>query len=403
MVEQNNMKRVLVLDGEQRSSLAVVRALGEKEIPVIVGSNMHSSLAGNSKYCLAQGKYRSPLTNLFFFLEDIQRIIHLHDINIVVPCTDITSSALLKGEDVLHPQIIIMAAPPEQYFAASDKIKLIERACKLAIPCPHSNVICGIEEWKKLSLKEKFPVIFKPRASVLIKNNKLFTTAVKVVQNYEEGVHLIHNDPGFSVPFIVQQKIDGQGIGVFALFDKGQPVAFFSHRRLREKPPWGGVSVLCESAEPDTHALEYARKILADLKYHGVAMVEFKREKETGVPYLMEINARFWGSLQLTVQAGVNFPYLFYRLICGQSVGQSIDNTSVRLRWLLGDLDSLIISFRNKEGPFVRENMTSKGALLKEFLFEFFRKTNYQVFRWSDSAPFLLELREYVKTLVLGR
>ena len=37
------------------------------------------------------------------------------------------------------------------------------------------------------------------------------------------------------------------GVGVFALYDHGKPVGFFAHRRIREKPPSGGVSVLSES------------------------------------------------------------------------------------------------------------------------------------------------------------
>ena len=37
-------------------------------------------------------------------------------------------------------------------------------------------------------------------------------------------------------------------------------------------------------------------------------MVEFKLDARDGVAKLMEINGRFWGSLQLAVDAGVDFP-----------------------------------------------------------------------------------------------
>mgnify|MGYP006410581529 FL=1 len=390
------MKRVLVLDGEQRSSLAVVRALGEKGIPVIVGSGLNSSLAGASKYCIAQEKYRNPLTNLSYFFEDIQRIIHLQAINIIVPCTDITSSAVLNGGSVLHPQVLIMAPSPEQYFAASDKIELINRACKLAVPCPYSKVICGIEEWKNLSAEQNFPVIFKPRASVLIKGGTLLSTAVKIVHDYKEGAYLIHNDSGFSVPFLVQQKIEGEGIGIFALYDRGQPIAFFSHRRLREKPLWGGVSVLCESVVPNPQTIAYSMRLLTDIEFHGVAMVEFKRDLKTGIPFLMEINARFWGSLQLAVDAGVNFPYLFYKLTIGDQICSVANSNYLRLRWLLGDFDSLL-SGLVKRHPASKMLQQKRTQLLFEFFISFFRKTKYQVWRKDDPIPFLVELREYLR------
>ena len=39
-------------------------------------------------------------------------------------------------------------------------------------------------------------------------------------------------------------------------------------------------------------------------------MVEFKKDNETGVFNLMEINAKFWGSLDLALVCGANFPQM---------------------------------------------------------------------------------------------
>ena len=52
-------------------------------------------------------------------------------------------------------------------------------------------------------------------------------------------------------PLILQERIAGDGAGLFACYEHGRPTALFCHRRLREKPPWGGVSVLSESAPLD--------------------------------------------------------------------------------------------------------------------------------------------------------
>ena len=40
-------------------------------------------------------------------------------------------------------------------------------------------------------------------------------------------------------------------------------------------------------------------------------MVEFRIEHGTGEAYLMEVNGRIWGSLQLAIDAGVNLPIAF--------------------------------------------------------------------------------------------
>src|SRR5439155_25387070 len=113
--------------------------------------------------------------------------------------------------------------------------------------------------------------------------------------------------PGFAGGVLLQEFVAGRGEGVFLLTDRGRPLARFAHRRLREKPPWGGVSVLSEAIAPDPELLAGSERLLAELALTGVAMVEFRRAPG-GPAYLMEVNPRLWGSLQLAIDAGVDFP-----------------------------------------------------------------------------------------------
>ena len=65
-----------------------------------------------------------------------------------------------------------------------------------------------------------------------------------------------------------------------------------------------------ESIALDPELLARSRALLDRFEWNGVAMIEYKIDEATGTPYLMEINGRFWGSLQLAVDAGVDFPAL---------------------------------------------------------------------------------------------
>ncbi len=58
----------------------------------------------------------------------------------------------------------------------------------------------------------------------------------------------------------------------------------------------------------DERLHELGRTVLESLDWNGVAMVEFKRSDRDGHLYLMEINPKFWGSLDLAIQSGCNFP-----------------------------------------------------------------------------------------------
>jgi predicted ATP-grasp superfamily ATP-dependent carboligase len=197
-------------------------------------------------------------------------------------------------------------------------------------------------------------------------------------------------------PFFVQEYTRGKGQGIFALYNRGQPVAFFAHKRLREKPPSGGVSVLSESVELNPQMVDIATRVLNHVNWHGIAMVEFKVSPERG-PFLIEINARFWGSLQLAIDAGVDFPYLLYAMACGESV-EKIDayRVGLRNRWLLGDLDHLYLRLREPNANTNFGVARASWHALREFLKFFDRDTRYEVNRWDDLGPFFVELKAYL-------
>ena len=118
---------------------------------------------------------------------------------------------------------------------------------------------------------------------------------------------------------MIQELVEGQGKGIFALYNHGKAVAFFAHHRLREKPPQGGDSVFSESVKCDPELLRYAKTLLDKAGWHGVAMAEFKGN-DGDIPYLMEVNTGFWGSLQLAVDCGVDFPWTLYQIANGETV-----------------------------------------------------------------------------------
>jgi predicted ATP-grasp superfamily ATP-dependent carboligase len=173
----------------------------------------------------------------------------------------------------------------------------------------------------------------------------------------------------------------------------------FAHRRIREKPPWGGVSVLREAVTPDPAAAEYATRLVRALRWHGVAMVEFKRELSSGVPILMEVNGRLWGSLQLAVDAGMNFPLYLVKLYLGEPVPLFPSyRPGLRSRWLLGDVDHLLIRLAG-DRPLPHDAPPLR-TLLVDFCRFFRRDTRYEIESFSDPGPSLHEIRLYALQLL---
>jgi hypothetical protein len=109
----------------------------------------------------------------------------------------------------------------------------------------------------------------------------------------------------------------------------------------------------------------------------------------------MEVNTRFWGSLQLAVDSGVDFPLMLAKAQLGLSVSSTENyRTDQRLRWLLGDLDSLYLYLKRRQ-PWIKKMMR-----LISFFSIRFRHQKHEVNRLDDLMPAWLEFKQYIRALV---
>jgi predicted ATP-grasp superfamily ATP-dependent carboligase len=388
---------VLLTDGDQRSTLAAVRALGRAEIPAYVGESTPRSLAGRSKYCAGQITYPSPTKHPCEFRQFLVEQAVTGRYRVLLPMTDVTVQLVAGMRDELNGKIIVPMPRWEQIRAAQDKRALLPLAADAGLETPATYTRNPGESPESLADRITYPVIVKPRFSKEFRDGQWFSGTVHYAADRERFLSAYRECERVTSDPVVQEKIVGSGIGVFLLVWDNKLMAAFSHRRLREKPPSGGVSVFCESIPPQQDLIERSFRLLQKLNWQGVAMVEFKVDQRDRQPKLMEINARFWGSLQLAIDAGVDFPVLLYRLAVGDAVTPQFDyRVGVRSRWLLGDLDHLLIRLRAPHGQ--PQNGASKFTAYKNFL-AWNHRSRQEVFRMDDPAPAWHELKQYVSDI----
>ena len=333
-----------VTDGDQRSSLAVTRALAREGMSVIVGSEEPGSLASRSRACARQVIYPSPHRYPEQFDRFLLDFVRREQVSVVMPVTDVTTYLVSRNRRVLLPHAAVAAPSFEAFDATADKTLMIDRAAAAGLPVPRTAFVDGVTSLRSVLKRIEYPAVVKPFRSRIRVTGGWVTTSVKYARSESELLALYQNVEYLArYPSMIQERIVGPGTGLFVLCDHGRIRADFAHRRLREKPPSGGVSVLSESVAVDPDLLEQAARLLGPLGWHGVAMLEYKRDARTGRAYLMEVNGRFWGSLQLAIDAGVNFPVLACQLALGcPPVPTPAYRIGVRSRGLLGDLDHLL-------------------------------------------------------------
>lgn len=386
--------RILVLDGNQRASLAAVRSLGSKGLRIAVGESLPSSLAGLSRYCSESIQYADPYSSPRQFFDDILEHINQLGITFLLPVTEATTYVLLAYRAELPKHLVLPLPHTDAIEQLANKNKLFALAQELGVPSPDTvfcqNVSDGLAALKHV---RQYPIVLKPFKSRILREDSIIPTQVVIAHNVEEAETALRRHTFFEFPYMLQSFIEGTGQGIFALFDHGSPVCYFAHRRLREKPPGGGVSVLSESAPVNEKLKASATRLLHNVSWHGVAMVEF-RVSADGKGYLMEVNPRFWGSLQLAIDSGIDFPWLLYLVSTGAELPE-VRWRHRRVRWLLGDLDRLYLVLK---APSSTYSTPRKFVELLRFMKPGLR-TRHEVNRWRDLRPFWFEVKQYLLAL----
>jgi predicted ATP-grasp superfamily ATP-dependent carboligase len=391
------MARILITDGDSRSALAATRSLGRRGHDVFTAATRATSLAGVSRHSHGSFQYPDPSADSEGFVRAVCEFAAREKLDLVIPMTEITT-LLLTGERARLPAGCRIPFPEQGLIdRASDKAAVMALARECGVPIPATTVVANVDEARAAAASLSWPIVIKPARSRVRVNSSWLSTGVEYAADATDLIRRLEALDPAVFPILLQERIAGPGVGVFACYDRGASVAQFSHRRLREKPPSGGVSVLRESAPLDPVAAEHAHRLLRALGWHGVAMVEFKQDSRDGSLRLMEINARFWGSLQLAIDAGVDFPALLAELGLGREVTPVASYANgVRSRWLWGDFDVLLaVLFRPRARLFLPPNYPGRLRSLWEFLKFWSPGLNYEVERWDDPRPGLLEARRW--------
>jgi predicted ATP-grasp superfamily ATP-dependent carboligase len=334
-------ERVLLLDGQTTQALACARSLGRAGATVLVASTRGRPLASWSRYCERQ--IHLPDESIDSFAQ-LRRTAATLGATLVLPLTERSCILLNAERDEWQQEGITVAAPDatklEQAFDKALTARVAER-CGIAVPT--TRVPSDLAECRDIAAELGLPCVVKGRfSSAWMGTHFLRDTGTSYVQTLEElEAAVLHHRQGDYWP-IVQRFVPGRGKGIFTVSRRGQPLAWFAHERLRDVRPTGSGSSLRRAVALDPRLQQPAERLLREMCWDGPAMVEFRDDGEHE-PYLIEVNGRFWGSLQLAITAGVNFPQLWLAVLRQKEmpVPQTY-RTDVTLRWFWGDAKRLL-------------------------------------------------------------
>jgi predicted ATP-grasp superfamily ATP-dependent carboligase len=387
--------KILLLDAYSSRSLACVRSWGKKGVPFALGGERRSDMSLFSRYARDTFLYTSPKRDVSRFVDDVNRYARRFGADYVFPTSEAAIMACSQYQDDLN--CIPLIPRRQDIDVVFSKSKTLMLAQSLGITVPKTVHVTAETSRLLDSLSLSFPVAIKSANSEVMLDGRATTsrkTAYPLNRSDLERECRSRLAKGQSV--LVQEFIDGYGVGVSGLFSEGVPVALLAHRRIRESDPTGGPSAVAETIELEPHLSNPTVALFEAIGFTGPAMAEYKVDRRSGKAYLMEINGRFWGSVLLASAAGLDLPYLLWKMLNGIEIspGEKHYRVGVRGRNLIGDSKSLMLSLKGKPAGWPGE-MADRTAAVTSYLKSFVdRQTSELILTWDDPLPFVGRLMQ---------
>jgi len=309
----------IVTDGMFRKSLSAIRSLGKAGFIVHVFGDGWLTVGFWSRFTARRVLAPDAKDDLAGFGKALVR--HLQELQaasptgmrpVLLPMEDDTFRFVVDNFETLRAYADFIVPDPAAFRTCMDKAATMALAGRLNLPHPRTEVADSVDTLiAAIARMSGSEFVVKPvqgSGSRGVRYNPLFDAAEAAAYLRKFG------------PVLIQERIPpgGEAVGVSVLFGRdGKCLAQFCHKRLRQFPNTGGPST-DRVGIADRMLLDMSLELLRAIAWKGVAMVEWKMDPRSGRPQLMEINPRFWGSLELAVRSGVDFPALYARAAAGQ-------------------------------------------------------------------------------------
>lgn len=381
-------RRILITHGRSRMSYVAAKSLHKAGFDVFVSDASPVNMTRSSRFVAGFDRTPDAFGAPLAYVERLAHIVTKRNIDILLPGHEDVFS-IQKYADRLPSNLLVAAPPYAALCAAGDKLGIVRVAESAGVAAPLTVAIRDLAELKQAAGQLSFPLIVKPRYGSGGKEVRLVHSVAELVSEYTRIVQT-YQWAQEMWPVLQEYIPDGQLFGVCFLAKEGRVKACFTERYLRCKQNSFGTSVLRERCDWKMLA-DAAEKIVAGLQWTGIGHLDFIANPSTSQPYLLEMNPRWWGALNLAVANGYDFPLgLVSMLLDGEPVSSAFCEIRPARRslWIVGELVAC-------QSEVMQGKLFAPLASLRRTLFPG-RNTIYDDFSWSDPLPLLAETLQYL-------
>jgi D-aspartate ligase len=275
------------------AGLAAIRSLGRMGVRVLAVDHRRSALGFRSRYAEPHVAPTRRGSEYVAFLETLGEAV-------AFPTHDDDLQTLARSRDILP---LICPFPAWDVLGRiQDKREQVAAAQRVGVDVPRTAV--AGDDWT-------FPVLVKPSDPPAFRAR--FGVKAFRAENGAELAAALERAREFD-PF-VQEWIPGGDetlwtAGVY-VDEEGEALGTFTGRKLRQTPREIGTARVAE-ARWRPELADAAIALLRELRFWGIAQVEFKLDPRDGRFKLIEVNPRLWEWHGLAAACGVDLPRIAY-------------------------------------------------------------------------------------------
>jgi predicted ATP-grasp superfamily ATP-dependent carboligase len=376
-------RRVLILDGMTQNGLAMSRSLGRAGHEVGIVARPNAGISGRLRRGL-RSRFMRHVHELDLdedagsYVGALREIVIAGRYDYVMAAGTRAYNRLSQIKSELSAVTKPLVANWAMVARLHDKADFIRLAAAEGLPVPRTWVIDTRADLDRAASEIDGPVIVKLRDSFASRG--LWTFAEGGAPFRTEFLRCYPDvGTGEPAPAIVQERILGKVHDVTTLWHQGLEIASLS--QLRQLTDWlDGGSGIVNVTNDLPQILDPSRKLLSRLKWDGPLQLEWLEEEGTGRFLLLEANPKFWGTTQLSISAGLDYPAWWVGLHEGVVPRVPPYQRNLMLRWLVKEIRTVLT---------VPNDRTRLRKEIKDFFGRFRHRPRTTDFDWRDPLPSL--------------
>lgn len=273
--------KIFILEPEKDQSITIAKFLRTRP---------------NNYFCIgvARSKIEGLWLNRYYdkilIIKSIEKI-PLSHLDIIVPTGIDSTKELLSLRDKIKISAITFNL---DNLSFSDKIWAYTYTDNLGIPIP--------DQIDEPDVRTQYPIFYK---------DKVESGSHKrgIIHSYSY-FRKMHNHKSYLYQKLIESK-ETYGVGFLA--ENGKILTSSSHKEIVSYPKTGGSAAVIQKTDEQT-ILTYAKKIISDFHYSGWGLVEFKYDPKRDEFLFLELNPKFWASIEFSFLMNPDFLKLLFNL-----------------------------------------------------------------------------------------